>query len=140
LIDDFVRLEGRQYRDVLSFLQEPPKVSSPPAKRLMAVWMLNNMCARQPTLFDVGELRNDMVVEAQRTRDLGRFNRSDVIAAVAKRFEISPAELNEHMFSDLPMERRLVLPDPIPDPHSLAISREQVWIGIWSVSLNHSKS
>jgi uncharacterized protein len=121
LIDDFVRLEGRQYRDVLSFLQEPPKVSSPPAKRLMAVWMLNNMCARQSAPFDVGKLRNEMVIEAQRTRDLGRFIRSDVIAAVAKRFGISPAELNEHMFSDLPMERRLVLPDPIPDPHSLAM-------------------
>ena len=121
LIDDFVRLEGRRYRDVLSFLQEPPKVSSPPAKRLMAVWMLHSMCARQSTPFDVGELRKEMVIEAQRARDVDRFNRSDVIAAVAKRFGISASELNEHMFSDLPMERRLVLPDPIPDPHSLAM-------------------
>jgi len=121
LIDDFARLEGKQYRDVLSFLQEPPKVSSPPGKCLMVLWLLQNMCSRKPPLFDVGGLRNKIVVEAQRARDVGQFNRSDVIAAVAERFGISAAETNETMFSDLPMERRLILPDPIPDPHSLAM-------------------
>jgi predicted nuclease of restriction endonuclease-like RecB superfamily len=121
LIDDFARLEGKQYRDVLSFLQEPPEVSSPSGKRLMAVWMLQNMCARQPPPFDVGRLRKEIVVEAQRARDVSRFSRSDVIAAVAERFGISVTETNENMFSDLPMERRLMLPDPIPDPHSLAM-------------------
>jgi uncharacterized protein len=121
LIDDFARLEGKQYRDVLSFLQEPPKVFSPPAKRLMAVWMLQNTCSRQPPPLDIGDLRNKIVAEAQRARDLGRFDRSDVIAAVAERFGISAAETNENLFSDLPMERRLSLPDPVPDPHSLAM-------------------
>jgi uncharacterized protein len=120
LIDEFARLEGKQYRDVLAFLQEPPKVSSPPGKRLMAVCMLQKMCARKPSPFDVEGIRNEIVVEAQRTRNAGRFNRSDVIAAVAERFGISAAETNENLFSDLPMERRLILPDPIPDPHSLA--------------------
>jgi len=87
----------------------------------MAIWMLQNMCSRQPPPLEVGELRNEIVVEAQRARDVGRFNRPDIIAATAKRFGISAAEINEYMFSDLPMERRLMLPDPIPDPHSLAI-------------------
>jgi predicted nuclease of restriction endonuclease-like RecB superfamily len=121
LIDDFVRLEGKKYRDVLSFLQEPSKVFSPHGKRLMAVWMLQNMCSRQLPPLDIGELRNEIVAEAQRARDVGRFNRSDAIAAVAERFFISAAEANENLFSDLPMERRLILPDPIPDPHSLAM-------------------
>jgi predicted nuclease of restriction endonuclease-like RecB superfamily len=121
LIDDFARLEGRQFRDVLSFLQEPPKVFSPPGKRLMTVWMLQSMCARQSPPFDVGGLRDEIVVEAQRARDVGRFNPSDVIAAVAERVGISAAEIKEQMLSDLPMERRLILPDPIPDPHSLAM-------------------
>jgi uncharacterized protein len=121
LIDDFARLEGKQYRDVLSFLQEPPKVFSPPGKRRMAVWMLQNMCSHQSPPCDIGKLRDEIVVEAQRARDAGLFIPSDVIAAVADRFGISVAETNEHMFSDLPMERRLILPDPIPDPHSLAM-------------------
>jgi predicted nuclease of restriction endonuclease-like RecB superfamily len=121
LIDEFARLEGRQYRDVLAFIQEPPKVYSPPGKRLMAVWMLQKMCARKPPPFDVEGIRNAIVVEAQRTRNASRFNRSDVIAAVAELFGISAAETNENLFSDLPMERRLILPDPIPDPHSLSM-------------------
>jgi predicted nuclease of restriction endonuclease-like RecB superfamily len=120
LIDDFARLEGKQYREVLSFLQEPPKVSSPPGKRLMAVWLLQNMCAHQPPPFDIAKLRSELFVEAQSARDVGRFNRSDVVAAIAERFGISAAETNENLFSDLPMERRHILPDPIPDPFSLA--------------------
>ena len=87
----------------------------------MAVWILQNMCSRQPPPLDIGDLRSQIVAEAQRARDFGRFNRSDVIAAVSERFGISAVETNEHLFSDLPMERRLILPDPIPDPHALAI-------------------
>ena len=87
----------------------------------MAVWVLQNMCGRQPPPFDVDGLRDEIVIEAQRARDAGRFSRSGVIAAVAERFGISAAETNENMFSDLPMERRLILPDPCPDPHSLAM-------------------
>ncbi len=121
LVADFARLDGKKYRDVLSFLQEPARVYSPPGKRLMAIWMLHRMCARQSPPFDCGRLREEIVVQAQRTRDAGRFRRPDVIASVAQQFGISAAELIECMFSDLPMERRLVLPEPIPDPHSLAM-------------------
>jgi uncharacterized protein len=120
LIADFTRLDGRRYRDVVSFLQEPPRVPSPSGKRLMAIWMLQNMCALQSPPFDAGALRDVIAVEAQRARDLDRFNRSDVIAAIAPRFGVSAAEADEHLYSDLPMERRLILPNPIPDPHSLA--------------------
>jgi hypothetical protein len=121
LIEDFARLEGKQYRDVLSFIQEPGRVCSPSGKRLMAVWMLRNMCSRQAPSLDIRELRNEIFVEAQRARDVGRFNRPAVVAAVAERFGISAAETNESLFSDFPLERRLVLPDPVPDPHSLAM-------------------
>jgi predicted nuclease of restriction endonuclease-like RecB superfamily len=120
LIDDFARLDGKRYRDAVSFLQEPPRVPSPSGKRLMAIWMLQNMCARQRPLFDAGKLRAVIALEAQRARDMGRFNRADVITATAAMVGISAAETDEHMFSDLPMERRLILPDTIPDPHSLA--------------------
>jgi predicted nuclease of restriction endonuclease-like RecB superfamily len=121
LIDDFVRLEGRRLRDVLLFLQEPPKVFSPPGKRLTAVWTFQKLCAHQSPAFNVEGLRDEIAVEAQRARDTGRFIPSEVTAAVAERIGIPAAEINERMFSDLPMERRLVLPDPIPDPHSLAM-------------------
>jgi predicted nuclease of restriction endonuclease-like RecB superfamily len=120
LIADFARLEGKRYRDVLSFLQEPPRIPSPSGKRLMAIWMLQNMCARQQPPLDAGRLREMIAVEAQRARNMGRFDRSNVIAASAERFGISAAETDEHLFSDLPSEQRLILPNPIPDPHLLA--------------------
>jgi predicted nuclease of restriction endonuclease-like RecB superfamily len=120
LIADFTRLDGKRYRDVLSFLKEPPRIPSPPGKRMMAIWVLQNMCARQQLPFDAGRLREVIAVDAQRARDMGRFNRATVIAASAGRFGISAAETDEHMFSDLPAERRLALPNSIPDPHSLA--------------------
>ncbi len=87
----------------------------------MAVWMLQRICARKPPPFDVEGIRNAIVLEAQHSRNACRFSRPDVIASVAERFGISAAETNENLFSDLPMERRLILPDPIPDPHSLAM-------------------
>jgi predicted nuclease of restriction endonuclease-like RecB superfamily len=121
LIDEFVRLEGKQYRDVAAFLQEPPKVFSPPGKRLMAVWMLQKICSRKTPPFDAEGIRNEIFVDAQRTRNAGRFCRSDVMAAVAGRLGISAAEIEGSLFSDLPMERRLILPNPFPDPHSLAM-------------------
>jgi predicted nuclease of restriction endonuclease-like RecB superfamily len=121
LIADFARLDGKRQRDVLLFLQEPQRVASPPGKRLMALWMLQNMCVLQRPPHNAAELRETIVVEAQRARNSGQFNRSGVIAASAERFGLSVAETEERLFADLPMERRLVLPNPIPDPHSLAI-------------------
>jgi predicted nuclease of restriction endonuclease-like RecB superfamily len=120
LIADFARLDGKQYRDVLSFLQEPPRVPSPSGKRLMVIGVLRKMCTLQQPPFDASRLRTVIAIEAQRARDIGRFNRSDVIVASAAQLGISAPQTEEHLFSDLPMERRLILPNPIPDPHSLA--------------------
>jgi hypothetical protein len=120
LIADFLRLEGKRYRDVLSFLKEPPRVPSPIGKRLMAIWMLQKMCKLQKLPIDAGRFRAMMAVEAQRARDRDRFHRLDVLAACAECFGISTAVADEYLFSDLPAERRITLPDPIPDPHSLA--------------------
>jgi uncharacterized protein len=120
LISDFARLEGKHQRDVLLFLQEASKVPAPPGKRRMALWMLQNMCARQQPSFNAINLRETIVLDAQCARNSGQFDRSSVIAASAKLLGISPIEIDELLFADLPMERRLILPNPIPDPHSLA--------------------
>jgi uncharacterized protein len=120
LITDFARLDGKRQRDVQVFLQEPCKIPSPPGKRRMALWMLQNMCVRERPATNASRLRDTLVVEAQRARNSGRFNRSDVIAASAARLGLVVAEIEEHMFADLPMERRIILPNPMPDPHALA--------------------
>jgi uncharacterized protein len=119
LITDFTRLDGKRYRDVESFLKEPPRVPSPPGKRMMALWVLQKMCSFQKIPIDAVRLRDAITVEAQRTRDMGRFDRHCVLAACADCFGISAAETDGYLFSDLPEERRITLPAPIPDPHSL---------------------
>lgn len=120
LISDFVRLNGRRYRDALTFLQEPSRIFAPPGKRQMAVWMLQNMCSFPKPSFDAAELREAVSIEAQRARDRNCFNRNEVIAAVMARYGISADTSYDTLFSDLPMERRLLAPDPVPEPSALA--------------------
>ncbi len=120
LIDDFVRLDGRPYREVVSFLQEPARAPSPAGKRRMAIWTLQDLCTRDRPPLDAGTLRDAVAVEAQRARDADRFDRSDVLAAGARRLGLSAAAAEEHLFADLPGERRIRSPAPLPDPHSLA--------------------
>lgn len=120
LIDDFARLDGRAYREVVTFLQEPPRAPAPPGKRRMTIWILQGLCAREPAPLDASSLRDAVALEAQRARDAGRFDRSDVVAAGALRLGLSATAADEHLFADLPGERRLRVPEPLPDPQSLA--------------------
>lgn len=120
LIDDFLRLEGRPYREVESFLQEPPRAASPGGKRQMAVWTLQNMCTRQRPPFDAGAIRDAVSVGAQRSRNTGQFDRAAIIAKAAESLGLDSSAIDANLFSDLPGERRLSLPDPMPDPRALA--------------------
>ena len=120
LIDDFVRLAGRPYREVVSFLQEPPRVFSPPGKRRMVMWTILHLCKREAPPFDARTLRDTVAVQAQLARDAGRFDRAEVIVSSAQHLGLSAAAADDHLFADLPGERRLQLPIPLPDPHSLA--------------------
>ncbi len=120
LIEDFARLDGRPYREVLSFLREPTRAPSHEGKRRMAVRALLDLCTRERPPFDSSELRDAVAVEAQRARDVERFVRSEAIAACAGRLGLSAASLDEHLFSDLPGERCMRSPNPAPDVHTLA--------------------
>lgn len=121
LIDDFARLDGRPYREVVTFLQEPPRTPAPAGKRRMATWTLQGLCARAQPPLDASSLRDAVAVEAQSARDAGRFDRSEAIAAGARRLGLSAAAAEEHMFADLPGERCLRVPEALPDPHALAV-------------------
>ncbi len=120
LIDDFVRLDGRPYREVALFLREQPRAPSPAGKRRMAMWVLQSLCTRSRPPIDAGVLRDAVAVEAQRARDGGRFERMSALTAGALRLGLSAAAAEEQLFADLPGERRLCAPQPPPDPHSLA--------------------
>jgi uncharacterized protein len=121
LLDDFARLDGRAFREVESFLRTPPRVYSPAGKRQMAVWTLITMCGRQRPLVDAGRLRAAITAEAQEARDAGRFDRSAIVAVCARRLGLPDAEIEAQLFSDLPDERRIRIPEKLPDPHTLAL-------------------
>jgi predicted nuclease of restriction endonuclease-like RecB superfamily len=120
LIADFARLDGRRYREVVSFLREPPSAPAPPGKRRMAIWTVQNLCQGERPPFDAGLLRDAVAVEAQSARDAGRFDRSRVLAAGARLLGLPAAAAEEHMFADLPAERRFRVPVPLPEPQELA--------------------
>ena len=120
LIDDFTRLDGRPYREAAAFLQEPPRSHAPAGKRRMAIWTLQGLCERERPPVDAANFREILAVEAQCARDRGTFGRAAVIAACAQRFGLTAASAEEHLFADLPGERRLRVPESLPDPQSLA--------------------
>jgi predicted nuclease of restriction endonuclease-like RecB superfamily len=120
LIDDFARLDGRRYGEAVSFLQEPPRTPAPSGKRRMAMWTMQNLCERERPPFDAGLFRDAVTVAAQRARDAGQFDRSEVLAAGARILGLPCATAEDGMFADLPGERRLRVPNPLPEPQALA--------------------
>jgi predicted nuclease of restriction endonuclease-like RecB superfamily len=120
LIEDLARLNGRPYREAAAFLQEPPRAPAPSGKRRMALWTLQSLCTREPPPIDAAALRNLLALEAERARNDGKFDRSRIIDACTQRFGLSAASADELMFADLPGERRLRVPEPLPDPPALA--------------------
>jgi predicted nuclease of restriction endonuclease-like RecB superfamily len=120
LIADFARLDGRRYREAVSFIQEPPPTPAPPGKRRMAIWAMQDLCERERPAFDAGLLRDAVAVAAQGARDAGRFDRSEVLAAGARLLGLPSATAEEDMFADLPGERRLRVPNLLPEPQALA--------------------
>jgi predicted nuclease of restriction endonuclease-like RecB superfamily len=120
LIDDFARLDGRPCREVAALLQEPSRRPAPAGKRRMATWTLQGLCRREQPPLDAASLRGALAAEAQRARDEARFNRAEVLAAAAQRLGLPAETVESQMFADLPGERKLRAPDPLPDPQSLA--------------------
>jgi predicted nuclease of restriction endonuclease-like RecB superfamily len=107
LIDDFARLDGRPYREAVAFLQEPPRTTSHPGKRRMAIWRLLDLSTRERPPVDAGELRGAIAITAQEARNKDQFDRSEVLASCAGRLGLSADEVDGQLFADLPGERRL---------------------------------
>ena len=120
LIDDLSRLDGRSCREAAAFLHEPPRSPAPAGKRRMAIWVLQSLCERERPSVDASAFRAALAIAAQSARESGRFSRAEVFAACAHRFGLTAAAAEKLMFADLPGERRLRVPEPLPDPQSLA--------------------
>jgi uncharacterized protein len=121
LVEEMARLDGRPYREARAFLQEPPRIPMPIGKRRMAIWILQSLCKRDPPPIDAASLRDLVSLEAQIARNAGRFDRTEALTAGARRLGLSPDAAEKTLFSDLPGERRLRVPNPLPEPHWLAV-------------------
>lgn len=86
----------------------------------MAIRTLQELCEKERPPFDASLLRDAVAVEAQSGRDAGRYDRLEALAAGARLLGLSAAAADEHMFADLPGERRLRVPEPLPEPQALA--------------------
>ena len=140
LIDDFARLDGRPYREVAAFLQEPPRRPAPTGKRRMATWTLQSLCRRERPPLDAAFLRGTLSVEAQRARNEGRFNRAQVLSAAAQRLGLPSEAVEAHMFADLPGEGGLGLPIRFRIRNRLQHRRISPWHKACSGSLPKSLS
>jgi uncharacterized protein len=85
----------------------------------MAARTLLDLCTRERPPVDCVALRDAVALAAQRARDVGRFVRSEALAEGARLLELKDANVEELLFADLPGERRLVLPMPLPAPSEL---------------------
>jgi len=87
----------------------------------MAIWTFQHLCSRERPHLDSSAFRDALAVEAQRARNAACFDRSVVMAAGARRLGLPTEAAEQLLFGDLPGERRLRLPESLPDSCSLAV-------------------
>jgi predicted nuclease of restriction endonuclease-like RecB superfamily len=103
-------------------LREPLPCHAPDGKAKLGAHVLERSCVVRRRTCHTAPTRARRVLfsEAQRARDRGAWERSRVLGEVAARFGLRSEELLESLFADLPGERILGMPSPVPDPHDLA--------------------
>lgn len=132
LLDELDRHAGRPHRELEARLRElVARASSAASSRRgeLAVHVIRDLC----------RARTRSAVPARRARamlfgraaampvDIGAggvvsgAGREQIVAEVAGQLEVTAAELDEALFADLPGERRVVAPDPLPAPAEMAL-------------------
>jgi uncharacterized protein len=123
LVEEFERHDGRRERDLRVRLSEPPPVVAPIAKRraagavLWRLWRRETRAAVPPR-----EARSRLFKAAARPGQLGDACASrDILARTAAELAITPVELDQSLFADIPGERILVSPNEIPSPNEVGL-------------------
>ena len=126
LVAEMVRFEGRRRRELAERLAEPLPCDAPYFKRRAATRVLfrlwNRAAVAPASASGVGGLRSI----AARAALFGAaatsiLPRPDVASEVAARLGVTPESLSTVLFLDLPGERPVRAPDPIPTPGEIAL-------------------
>ena len=124
LIEEYQRFEGSKVDQLRERLREPLPCYVPEGKAKLAMHVLDRVCGsgRPPSPIAPRLARRTLFAEAQRSRRRdAAWDRGRPLAAAAAKLGISPTALVESLFADLPAERRVVLPTPVPGPSNLAL-------------------
>ncbi len=127
LMEEYQRFDGSRLTDLRERLREPLPCYAPDGKLKLAVHVLDRLCRNRRPAAPVPpkEARKILFTEAQRARlqslQSRTYDRDPIVAAVASKLGVSPPALLASLFADLPAERLVALPSPLPDPGDLAL-------------------
>jgi uncharacterized protein len=127
LLGELVRFEGRRRRELAERLAEPLPCETPFFKRraatrvLLRLWRRDRVAIVPPLeararLFGAAAARPGAteVSTKMSMESVARATRDAVVADVAASFSIPPEALGESLFADLPGERIVRAPEPLP--------------------------
>jgi hypothetical protein len=123
LIEEYQRFDGQKVDQLRDRLREPLPCYAPEGKAKLAMHVMDRLCGsgRRSSPISPRLARSALFRAAQRSRDRDEiWDRSSVVSSAAAVLEVSPEALLESLLADLPAERRVVLPAPIPAPPDLA--------------------
>lgn len=123
LIEEYQRFDGKQVDQLRERLREPLPCYAPEGKAKLAIHVMDRLCGsgRRASPISPRVARSALFRAAQRSRDQDEiWDRSSVVSSAAAKLEVSPEALLDSLFADLPAERRVALPSPMPGPPDLA--------------------
>jgi predicted nuclease of restriction endonuclease-like RecB superfamily len=118
LLDEMARFEGRRWRELAERLAEPLPCLAPHFKRRCATRVLARLWRREQVAAAPPRQIRARLFEAAGASGAPR---EEILAATASSFGISPQDLARSVFADLPGERRMHAPNPIPSAAEAAL-------------------
>lgn len=111
LIGEMARFEGRRARELTERLAEPLGCETPFFKRRAAARVLWRLWRRERTAAFAPALLRETVFAAAAASACGR---TTLLEGLAKQFDMNEADLMQSLFADVPAERSVRAPAPLP--------------------------
>lgn len=117
LLDGYERLERRPVRELDAFLTAPLSPSTSPSRLRLARSVLDRLWTSQVDARISPKQIRDTVFRAGAIHPV----RDAAILEASRSLGLAPSEVEEALFADLPSERLLVKPSPVPSASDIAV-------------------
>ncbi len=121
LLAEMARFEGRRRRELCLRLAEPLPCEAPHFKRRAATRLLLKLWRREGVARVAGLRPTELRARAFALAAACESPRAAMVAAVAQQLGLAEAELTEQLFGDLPGERLVRSPRPMPSAGEIAL-------------------